>query len=306
MSWKPETVPDDDGSRVSLLEEELGQLRQDRRDAQARIDAARQFAKRAGGYESEAAEQMDRLASIKALPKNPDSGEWQWPFSERNLALESPVTAVLLNELESLDKELRIATGQRPKLEAYLAELAGKADGIAGAIKQKEAELSAAISANEVIAQMGTRNNAAARVVGRISLFLETLLPNEDLARLEAENRRLNNKVKQLEDADRRRRQQRTPDLDPQQHLRARDAVHSEIQRRVPRPYPARLNLTAVDDHLRSPRTSGPHGPHRWRREPSGLPPVGTARPASVRGAEQPPDSALPADRPADPGLLPV
>jgi hypothetical protein len=38
---------------------------------------------------------------------------------------------------------------------------------------------------------MGTRNNAAARVVGRISLFLETLLPNEDLARLEAENRRL-------------------------------------------------------------------------------------------------------------------
>lgn len=68
---------------------------------------------------------------------------------------ESPVAIVLLNELESLDKELRIATGQRPKLEAYLAELTGKADGIAGDIKQKEAELSAAISANEVIAPDG-------------------------------------------------------------------------------------------------------------------------------------------------------
>jgi hypothetical protein len=32
LSWKPETVPDDDGSRVSILEEELSQLRQDRRD----------------------------------------------------------------------------------------------------------------------------------------------------------------------------------------------------------------------------------------------------------------------------------
>lgn len=200
LSWKPETVPDDDGSRISLLEEELGQLRQDRRDTQTRIDATRQFAKRAGGYENEAAEQIDRLASIKALPKNPDTGEWQWPFSERNLALESPVAAVLLNELESLDKELRIATGQRPKLEAYLAELTGKTDGIAGVIRQKEAELSAAISANEVIAQMGTRNNAAARVVGRISLFLERLLPNEDITKLEAENRRLSNKVKQLEE----------------------------------------------------------------------------------------------------------
>lgn len=199
LSWNPETVPDDDGSRISLLEEELTQLRQDRRDAQARIDAAQQFAKRASGYESEAAEQIDRLASIKALPRHPESGQWQWPFSEENLALESPVAAVLLNELESLDRELRIVTGQRPKLEFYLTELAGKADGIAGAIKQKEAELSAAISANEIIAQMGTRNNAAARVVGRISLFLETLLPNEDIARLEAENRRLNNKVEQLE-----------------------------------------------------------------------------------------------------------
>ena len=37
-------VPDDDGSRVSRLEDELAQLRQDRRDIQARIDAARQFA----------------------------------------------------------------------------------------------------------------------------------------------------------------------------------------------------------------------------------------------------------------------
>ena len=200
LSWKPGMVPDDDGSRVSLLEEELARLRQDRRDTQARIDAARQFAKRAGSYENEAVEQIDRLASIKALPKNPESGEWQWPFSEQNLALESPVAVALLNELESLNNELRIASGQRPKLEAYLADLAGKVDGIAEGIKHREAELSAAISADEVIAQMGTRNNAAARVVGRLSLFLETLLPDDDLARLESENRRLINKVKQLEE----------------------------------------------------------------------------------------------------------
>lgn len=200
LLWKPESLPDDDdGSRISRLEDELSQLRKDRRDVQTRIDSARQFAKRAGGYESEAVEQLDRLASIKALPKNPETGEWQWPFSEQNLALESPTAAVLLGELSSLDKELRIATGQRPKLEAYLAELTGKVDEIASAVRQKEAELSAAISANEVIAQMGTRNNAAARVVGRISLFLETLLPNEDLVRLEAENRRLKFKVEQLE-----------------------------------------------------------------------------------------------------------
>ncbi|MCC5884788.1 MAG: DUF3732 domain-containing protein [Halomonas sp.] len=242
LSWKPETVPDDDGSRVSLLEEDLVQLRQDRRDTQARIDAARQFARRAGGYENEAAEQLNRLASIKALPKNPDSGEWQWPFSERNLALESPVAVVLLNELDSLDKELRIATGQRPKLEAYLAELTSKTNGIASDIKQKEAELSAVISANEVIAQMGNRNNAAARVVGRISLFLETLLPNEDLAKLEAENRRLNNKVKQLEE-------QIGADDSNERLTSILNNISAQLSRYIQKfnaefaPYPARLNL---------------------------------------------------------------
>lgn len=198
LSWKPEKIPEDDGSRMSRLEEELGQLRKDRREAQARIDAASQFSRRAGGYESEATEQLDRLASIKALPRNTDTGEWQWPFSEQNLALESPVATVLLNELASLDAELRIATGQRPKLDAYLSNLNDKTQEIAGTIKEKETELSAAIAANEVIAQMGTRNNAAARVVGRISLFLENLAPNRELARLEGEHRRLKLKVEDL------------------------------------------------------------------------------------------------------------
>lgn len=259
LSWKPRTVPDDDGSRVSLLEEELRLLRQDRRDAQARIDAARQFAKRAGGYESEAAEQIVRLASIKALPKNPDSGEWQWPFSERNLALESPVATVLLNELESLDNELRVATGQRPKLEAYLTELAGKADEVAGAIRQKEAELSAAISANEVIAQMGSRNNAAARVVGRISLFLETLLPNEDLVRLEAENRRLNQKVKQLED--------QIGANDSNERLTSiLNNISAQVSRYIRKfnaefgPYPARLNLPQLTIIFDRPERPVPMG----------------------------------------------
>lgn len=198
LSWKPEKIPEDDGSRISRLEEELVELRKERREMQSRIDAARQFSKRAGGYESEAAEHLDRLASIKALPKSSDTGEWQWPFSERNLLLESPIATVLLNELHALDAELRIATGQRPKLDAYLSNLNDKAQGIVGIIKEKETELSAAIATNDVIAQMGTRNNAAARVVGRISLFLENLTSDGELAKLEREHRSLKLRVDDL------------------------------------------------------------------------------------------------------------
>lgn len=198
LQWKPASVPDDDGQRISLMEEEISQLRKDRREVQSRVDAARQFSKRAGGFESEAQEQKDRLASIKALPKNPETGEWQWPFCEANLALESPIAKLLLKELATLDEEMTIVAGQRPKLDAYLAEQDDKICEIVDAIKNKEAELSAAIAANEIIEQMGTRNNAAARVVGRISLFLENLVPNEELVSREAEHRRLKFKVEEL------------------------------------------------------------------------------------------------------------
>lgn len=199
LLWKPSAIPEDDGHRISRLEDDLSKLRQDRREVQSRIDAARQFAKKAGGFEHEAAEQKDRLASIKAFPKNQQTGAWQWPFCEENLGLGTPVAQVLLNELASLDAEMSIVVEQRPKLDAYVAELEGQVQEIVDSIKNKEAELSAAIAANEVIAQMGTRNNAAARVVGRISLFLEGLVPNAELASREADHRRLKFKVEELE-----------------------------------------------------------------------------------------------------------
>lgn len=60
----------------------------------------------------------------------------------------TPVATLLLSELATLDAELRVATGQRPKLDAYLADLNSVVQQVAGTIKEKEAELSAAIAAN--------------------------------------------------------------------------------------------------------------------------------------------------------------
>jgi hypothetical protein len=199
MQWVPSPLPEDDGHRISILENEIAGLRQDRRKIQSRIDSARMYAKQSGNFENEVLEQQDRLSSIKALPKNPETGEWQWPFCEANLAMESPIAKALLSELTTLDAEMSVVSGQRPKMDAYLAELEDEVQTIVSSIRAKEVELAAAIAANEVIEQLGTRNNAAARVIGRISLFLEDLVPNSELATYEAENRRLKLKVEELQ-----------------------------------------------------------------------------------------------------------
>src|SRR5206468_7440014 len=103
-------------------------------------------------------------------------------------------------ELETLNKEISAVVEERPALDAYLEQQRQEIQSIGDQIKTKEIELSAAIATSELVSQMGSRNNAAARVVGRISLFLESLVPNDELARLESEERRLKALTTRLEE----------------------------------------------------------------------------------------------------------
>ncbi len=197
--WKPGAIPEEDTGRISEIERSLSELRENRQELERKLETARQFSEKADGYTSEANEQRDRLSSIKAFPRDPKTGEWQWPFCEHNLGMSSPIAEALLGELQSLEEEMRMVVGDRPKLAAYMVEQKEAIRLLAEEIRTKELELSAAIAANEEIAKMGSRNNAAAKVVGRISLFLEGARPNEDLETLESEHRRLKLKVEKLE-----------------------------------------------------------------------------------------------------------
>jgi len=198
MRWTPESISLDDSERVPRLESERSELRKTRRDLQSRIDAAKQFATTSVGFETEAHEQSARLQSIGALPKTAVGGEWQWPFSPSQLGMDTPIARALLSEVESLDAEMVAVAGERPQLAAYLAELEAAAATLAGAIAGKEIELKSAISANEVAAQIDSRNSLASRVIGRISYYLEDLKPDEELATMEQDVARLRRKVETL------------------------------------------------------------------------------------------------------------
>lgn len=199
LTWSPNSIQEDDSLRISLLENELKELRKERRERQNTIDATRQFVKKAGGFESEATEQWDRLTSIKAFPKHPETNEWQWPFAESNLGVGDPIATLLLKELSSLNDEMRIVAGERPKLDSFLMEQETVVQELVELINEKEIELRAAIATNEIISQMGMRDNAAAKIVGRISLFLESFDVKNDVPVLEMEYEQLARKVHELE-----------------------------------------------------------------------------------------------------------
>lgn len=199
VTWQPAVLPDDDSSRIAALEGELSALRAERRSLNHRLEAAQLFAEKEGGFSREVGEQKDRLSSINALPRNPQTGTWQWPFAEENLGMDSPIAEVLLTELHSLNAEMEKVTGERPQLQKYIAELSDSLADADRMVKTKDQELASAIAANEAIAQLGNLNNAASKVVGRISYFLETYRQEDDLAETEKRKRALQRRIEELE-----------------------------------------------------------------------------------------------------------
>ena len=115
-----------------------------------------------------------------------------------------------------------------------------------------------------MISEMGNRNNAAARVVGRISLFLENLVPDTKLQSLEVEHRRLKTKVDDLErrvgaDSSHERLASILNNIAAQisQFLRAMDAEFSA--------FPVRIDLTNLTIVFDSSREAGADESYRRR-----------------------------------------
>jgi hypothetical protein len=199
IEWRPASIPDEDTKRIGELEDEIAAVRRQRAMTNETLRATQMFAEKEEGFAEEAEEQKSRLESIRALPLDPDSGEWRWPFAPENLSLEEPVASYLLGELESLDNELSAVAGERPQLAEYTLKLEREIAKFSGFMRAKEEELAAAIAANAAIAAMGSRNASAARVVGRISLFLETHEEGDDLPLLQRRIEELKEQIAHME-----------------------------------------------------------------------------------------------------------
>lgn len=198
LNWKPAPIPESNAHEIIFLENELRTLRKEKEELNESLRTTKSFLEKSVEFTSEANEQLSRLQSINALPYN-EKGEWQWPFAPIDLSLDNPVSEILLNELKSLENELKTVAGEKPNLDEYIQNLDEKIKELNKNIRSKEEELSAAIAANETIAQMDNLNAATARTIGRISLFLENYSPLEDDKDLKNKIEYLHNSINSIE-----------------------------------------------------------------------------------------------------------
>lgn len=196
QSWTPQIPPIENVDLIQNLSNELLMLRQDLKDKSEQISIVEKYLRDANGYSSEVAYQTQRLESIHIFT---ESDANICPLCHSNLEINLPSIEAINNSLTKLNSNLRSVTKERPKLEDYLQELNIEKENIIGVIQEKRNEINAIESENDTAQFVKNENARIARVLGRISYYLEHIELKDELQPLRVELENVQSTVEFLE-----------------------------------------------------------------------------------------------------------
>lgn len=177
--------------RESLLNEQRYLRRQ--------IAAARSLASSESGFAAEAQEQKSRLASIGIFDMHePNSCPLCSTVLDETLG--TPLPAMIRMSLESVSEKLEKVNRNAPYVEQAISKLNDALGELQIKLNQNREEMKAIRQANDRLQAL--RDDAAkkAHVLGRISLYLESIPELPDVTRLEEKKERLNSDIQMFEE----------------------------------------------------------------------------------------------------------
>ena len=196
--WSPEEVAFPGADRLTQLQEERRSLLSEADERSEAINAARTFAREAEGYSAEVNEQELRLESIDLFDTS-DHRPDQCPLCARKLKVPVPAAAAMRRSLEQLRGSLETATRDRPRLREYIEKLEQEREDLRRRAREKTEEINAVYREEEAAYRMRELNARRARVVGRVSLWLESVEQTDDASRLREEAERRRREVEALQ-----------------------------------------------------------------------------------------------------------
>jgi hypothetical protein len=197
LVWVPTVMPPLAQDKVTQLRSDVEAHRERFRALLGQIEAAEVFDRESGKYANEAGEQRNRLQSIQVF-RNLD-GPHRCPVCSSELSAEFPSVLALSESLRQLDTDLTYVERERPRLREYIDGLKSDRENARQAIADSEFSLEAALSEQEAADELRDANARAARVVGRISLYVETVESVEENTDLKAALRKADAEVRRLE-----------------------------------------------------------------------------------------------------------
>jgi chaperonin cofactor prefoldin len=181
------------------LSDERNQLLEQQRRLRDEIGAARAFERDEKGFSREADEQRARLVSI-GIFEGQDPGH-ACPLCSQSLGDSPSIPGVedLRTALTDVSTRLQSVTRVAPQVEKAIAEIEGRLQGVHAALAKNRAEMEAVRRSSEQL--QGLRDDAAKRalILGRVSLYLESLPELPDTKKLEEQAELLRSQCAALE-----------------------------------------------------------------------------------------------------------
>ena len=174
----------DFGDSINRIQAEHQNLQILLSDTKEEIRAVRLFLSDQSGFAREGSEQHARLTSV-GLYKATDSDGHNCPVCDSTLETPTPQLDQLERSLAQLDEQLSAIRRENPHLQERLDELEKRKTKLENDLRENQATLTRAITEDEKAKVQHDLIVGRARVIGRISSFLESLRPAEEEADFE-------------------------------------------------------------------------------------------------------------------------
>ena len=199
LRWSPEDPAFPETEKLSEYQEELKQAQQNYNDKIEKIKAAKTFICEANGYQSELDHQRLRLESI-GLYEVVEEDFTKCPLCSHKLEGSIPTILEINKSLRKITSNLETTSKNRPRLNMYVEELEKEKEDLYDEMKQKKKQIDGYYEENKAALEHRDLNVRRARVVGRISLWLESVNISDNTEKLREEVEKYAENIKSLED----------------------------------------------------------------------------------------------------------
>jgi hypothetical protein len=196
--WTPEAATFAGSQRLTQLQEEARELERQYEEKSDAVRAARTFAQEAEGYMSEAHQQELRLESI-GLFDTTDHNSEVCPVCSHGMDVPVPAADAIRRSLQQLKANLDSTTRERPRLRDYIEGLERDREELRQKIREKGEAINGALQEEAAARQLQDLNARRARVLGRVSLWLESVSFTDDTSSLREDVVRKQGRVTALE-----------------------------------------------------------------------------------------------------------
>lgn len=200
MNWSPSMIGSNSGmDRLTFLQSKLQEIRDEFDEIGISLDNARKFVGETAGYSGEAQHQKMRLESIglfEQLNFNPG----KCPLCSGTLEQPLPSVERIKASIVNLDKSIANVTREQPKLRAFISDLEREREKKQEEIKALEAEIDGLYQQESERARLRDINARRGKVVGRISLWVESVENDTESEKQEQVVKRIEGRIKEIAD----------------------------------------------------------------------------------------------------------